>query len=108
MIMQYSLDKNNNILTFNSHEEYLNWHKENQDITRTIKKTTFENEILISTVFLSMNHNYDGGPPILFETMIFDDDEIGDRDGEQYRYTTYDEALNDHNRIVKQFSYKIV
>ncbi len=31
----------------------------------------------VSTVFLGIDHCYDGGPPLLFETMVFDKDENG-------------------------------
>ena len=31
------------------------------------------NGITISTVFLGMDHNYFGGSPILWETMVFDE-----------------------------------
>lgn len=51
----------------------------------------------VSTVFLHMDHNWDpGGPPILFETMIFE----GPYDNDMWRYSTWDEALAGHNRIV--------
>ena len=30
--------------------------------------------ILVSTVFLGLDHGYSGGPPMLFETMVFDSD----------------------------------
>lgn len=47
---------------------------------------------VVSTVFLGINHNFGGGPPVLFETLI------GDPDGEQeiYRYCTWDEAEKGH------------
>lgn len=47
----------------------------------------------VSTVFLGVDHNYDGGEPILFETMIFG----GEFDQYQERYCTYDEAVKGHN-----------
>jgi hypothetical protein len=42
----------------------------------------------VSTVFLGLDHSWGDGPPLLFETMIFDDNE----DGYQTRCTTWDEA----------------
>ena len=45
--------------------------------------------LLVSTVFLGMDHQHQqGGPPLLFETMIFDDGQ----DTYQERCTTWDEA----------------
>ena len=52
---------------------------------------------LISTVFLALDHSWNGGPPLLFETMIFD----GPHDQYMKRYSTYDEALKGHNKIVE-------
>ena len=52
----------------------------------------------ISTVFLGLDHNFSGGDPILFETMIFG----GPLDGEQWRYSTYAEAERGHKEAVRQ------
>ncbi len=47
----------------------------------------------VSTVFLGIDHNYrDDGPPLLFETMVFEDDHGGD----MWRYSTWDEAMEGH------------
>lgn len=50
----------------------------------------------MSTVFLGLDHNFSGGEPILFETMIFG----GPLDGEQRRYHTYDQAERGHTEAV--------
>ncbi len=48
-----------------------------------VKKTKV-GEVKISTVWLGLDHNFDGvGPPIIFETMIFG----GDHDEDQWRYS---------------------
>jgi hypothetical protein len=52
----------------------------------------------ISTVWLGLNHNYFGGKPLIFETMVF-----GERGGhEEYmdRYSTWDEAVEGHKKAV--------
>lgn len=54
-------------------------------------------EVFISTVFLGVDHAYYGGPPILFETMVF----RGHLDERQWRYATWDEAVAGHARIVQ-------
>jgi hypothetical protein len=51
----------------------------------------------VSTVFLGLDHSWGGGPPLLFETMVFG----GQYDEEQWRYSTYDDALEGHLEIVK-------
>ena len=48
--------------------------------------------IFVSTVFLGLDHSWYGGPPILWETMIFG----GAHDQWQDRYTSYDEAMIGH------------
>ena len=51
----------------------------------------------ISTVFLGIDHAFDGGSPVLFETMVFG----GPQDGYIQRYSTWDAAMSGHNTIVK-------
>lgn len=49
----------------------------------------------ISTVFLGVDHRFFGdGPPLLFETMIFNGP--GDLDRAQWRWSTWDEAAAGH------------
>lgn len=58
----------------------------------------------VSTVFLGLDHNYHrSGPPILFETMVFD---VSDEPGvtiEEYqtRCSTWDEAVEMHAEAVR-------
>lgn len=53
-------------------------------------------DVIVSTVFLGLNHAHFGGPPMLFETMIFG----GKHDQHQDRCSTYDEAEAMHERAV--------
>lgn len=48
----------------------------------------------VSTVCLVVDHNWGGGPPLIFETMIFGD---GPLDNWQRRYSTPEEALLGHS-----------
>lgn len=52
----------------------------------------------VSTVFLGLDHGWDDGPPVLFETMVFSDDK--DYDQYQYRYCTWEEAEKGHQLIL--------
>lgn len=52
--------------------------------------TVFGNRI--STVFLGLDHSWNGGPPVVFETMVFG----GPLDEEQDRYCTRAEAEAGH------------
>lgn len=62
----------------------------------TVGKTTV-NGILVSTVFLALDHNFGGGTPILFESMLFAGD---DQSEMMQRYCTWDEAEEGHWRLV--------
>jgi hypothetical protein len=62
---------------------------------RRVGKTTV-GDAEVSTVFLGINHEFMGGPPLWFETMVFG----GDYDADQWRYTTWAEAEAGHARVV--------
>lgn len=65
---------------------------------RTVAKTQVE-EFQVSTVFLTIDHNWMGGsPPLLFETMVFGPDSTTDLDME--RYSTWEEAAAGHSDMV--------
>lgn len=50
---------------------------------------------LVSTIFLGFDHRYDDGPPILFETMLFYENDMEEY---QKRCSTYAEALVMHQK----------
>lgn len=54
-------------------------------------------DVVISTVFLDLNHQWGDGPPLLFETMVFG----GDFSDCQARYTTWAEAERGHALAVQ-------
>ncbi len=56
--------------------------------------------LLVSTVFLGLDHNWSGGEPILFETMIFGPSDFSGID--QFRYRTWREAETAHAKIVDE------
>jgi hypothetical protein len=63
---------------------------------RIVAKTVV-GDAVVSTVCLGLDHNfYHGGPPLLFETMIFG----GEHDEECWRCSTWDEAEAQHARVV--------
>ncbi len=96
---KYILDtKNNPIPT--SFDEWVKWETENQDRRIISRNRIFinEEEILISTVFLGIDHSFNRlHPPIVFETMIFG----GKQDGWQDRYHTYREACDGHLKALE-------
>jgi len=69
--------------------EKANKHVKNDHVTVRGKK------IHISTVFLGLDHGYDG-EVLLFETIIFG----GENDEERWRYATWDEAEAGHKKAL--------
>jgi len=67
-------------------------------LNRTVGNTTIGN-YFISTVFLGVNHNFsNSGSPVLFETMIFDDDH---NSVYMERYTDWEEAEEGHQKTCR-------
>lgn len=52
----------------------------------------------VSTVFLGMDYSWGDGPPVLFETMVFE----GPLAQEMDRYGTWEEAEAGHAEMVKR------
>ncbi len=69
------------------------------DNNRRVAKTLVAEDVFVSTVFLGIDHAYEG-PPLLFESMIFG----GHADQEQERYYTWAEALAGHTLMVMRAS----
>ena len=77
--------------------DLMTWAKWYEKADRKVAKDTV-GESRISTVFLGMNHQWGKGPPLLFETMVFD----GPLDGEQERCSTWEQAEAQHAAIVEK------
>mgnify|MGYP001559975234 CR=1 FL=1 len=91
-MMYYRLD--GNIVTHV--DDVMEWSRWFAKANRIIKRDVIDS-VIISTVFLGIDHNFgDSGPPILFKTIIFGDDDV-----EDHHYATYDEAVAGHERIVE-------
>ena len=89
----FILDENNNIKTTNDLMEWARF----LETDKRILKHTRKYGILVSTVFLGLDHSWEMGPhqPILFETMVFG----GKFNDYQERYCTYNDALAGHELI---------
>lgn len=75
--------------------EYAKWHTQNQ-LQRVVAKTELPDGVIVSTVFLGINHAFLDVPPLLFETMIFG----GEHDGHTERYCAWEEAEEGHSRAI--------
>ena len=77
MNLQYILDENGDPIECNDIREWGAWMQSND---RRISQTEI-GESKVSTVFLGLDHAWDGGSPLLWETMVFE----GPFDGEMKR-----------------------
>jgi hypothetical protein len=61
------------------------------------------NDITVSTVWLGLDHSMSGGPPLIFETMIFDTADLDHpgHDLEMRRYSTESEAREGHRQLLE-------
>ena len=53
-------------------------------------------DVTVSTVFLSMDHSWNTGPPLVFESMVFPEG----IEEKCERYSTWDEAKAGHAKMV--------
>jgi hypothetical protein len=93
--LYYILDEHDNpVPTNDSHtanELLINADKRRVGLT---EKDIAGHSIMVSTVFLVIDHNYTDGPPILYETMLFiDSTEVGSA---TQRYETKEQAQKGH------------
>lgn len=65
----------------------------------------------VSTVWLGLNHNYSGGPPLIFETMVFGLKDLSyfngrgfPKDLDQKRYVTEAEARAGHAELCRYWT----
>lgn len=71
------------------------WMEESRE-DRVLARTMIGNGVVVSTVFLGIDHSWTGANPILYETMIFG----GEHDQDQWRYATLDEAVLGHQAAI--------
>jgi hypothetical protein len=77
-------------------DDILDWGHWFETADRIVKKTTV-GESEVSTVFIGLDHRFQGGgPPLVFESMVFG----GPQDGDQERYSTWGEAERGHEALV--------
>jgi len=89
--------------------DLLRWARWYESAERAVAKTVFvaktvlpgyitvPDDITVSTVFLGLDHQFGNGPPLLWETMIFN----GPRDGWCQRYSSLVEAVAGHDEAVR-------
>ncbi|MBA7593202.1 hypothetical protein ES703_00120 [subsurface metagenome] len=75
-------------------DDILEWGKWFETADRRVARTKMWLDVEVSTVFLGLDHSFDRGAPILFETMIFG----GKHHQYQERYYTWEEAEVGHRQ----------
>ncbi|KKM23498.1 hypothetical protein LCGC14_1614530 [marine sediment metagenome] len=94
----YILDSNGNPVV---EEDLLTWAKWLEDAAYNGKRRVDETmigDIRVSTVFLGLDHSFGGGPPLIFETMVFG----GELNQEMDRYSTKTQALKGHQLMCER------
>lgn len=91
----------------------MTWARFIEDISKRRVAEDFTKHYHISTVFLGLDHSWGRGPPILFESMVFERQaEIQEvfgklrpvhEDVEQWRYATWDDAVTGHKAILRRY-----
>lgn len=95
MSRHYVLDADRNVQTADP-MEWAQWFEGDPD-RRRVATAELPEGVWVSTVFLGLDHQFGDGPPLLFETMVFQNGE----DALQWRYSTWDEAAHGHARAVE-------
>lgn len=91
--MNYILDGKNPVLE----PDLITWGIWYEKYDKAVAKTNVD-DVIVSTVFLALEHGFDLGQPILFETMVFG----GEFDQEMARYTTWEDAEIGHQVMVEK------
>ena len=94
-MFMYILDDQNEPVRVGSAMQWAHWLEKNLD-RRQVARDKF-GDIVVSTVFLGLDHSFGGGSPLLYETMIFG----GAHDQYQTRCSTREQALEMHKEALR-------
>src|SRR4051812_34204578 len=79
--------------------DVIRWSVWFEESYRTVDYTQITSALIVSTVFLGIDHRFFGdGPPILFETMVFEHGDTVDC----VRYSSWDDAATGHKAMVRR------
>lgn len=91
----YILDAEGNPVAEPNPLAWARWFEEHNN-DRQVARTELPDSVTVSTVFLGLDHSFEPGKVLLFETMIFG----GPLDETQCRYETREQALKGHEYYV--------
>jgi len=69
---------------------------------RAVARTVLASGRVISTVFLGIDHAFSGGPPLLFETMVFEPDGTSSDEFDTARCGTWGHAEQLHRHMIAE------
>lgn len=93
---RYVLDERKNPIP---EPDLMRWAKIFEGADRQVARTSLAKGGHVSTVFLGLDHNFGDGPPLLFESMVFDP--LGES-LDQDRCSTWAQAEAMHARMVAE------
>lgn len=79
----------------------MDWSKMFEHEDRRVAKTPLWWGGYVSTVFLGLDNSFGGGPPLIFETMVFYNRSFSNIDLD--RYSTEAEAIKGHAKMVSKW-----
>lgn len=96
----YILNQEKEVIPCSNMDVFDKWFENMEN--RRVANTKLNNGFLVSTVFLGIDYRFMGlpvkpGPPLVFETMVFQDKVGMDLDMDRYR--TWEEAVAGHDRM---------
>jgi hypothetical protein len=74
--------------------------------SRRVAFTNITSTISVSTVFLGINHNFDDGTPILYESLVQDTHEPMDNEI-MVRYETRQQAIDGHDKLCEKMKMQV-
>ena len=88
--------------------EYIEQEKDDPEF-RKVANTWLPDGRWISTVWLGIDHRFDlVGKPLIFETMMFPNNKRNFTELDMDRYSTWEEAIEGHMRMVKKWLEKAI
>ncbi len=85
--------------------ELMEWAKKFESPeNKLVARTVLDDGITISTVWIGIDHQFGDGPPLIFETMVFHDEDDRPDEIDVLRYSTLEEAEQGHKNMVARWT----
>ena len=76
------------------------WTEAHYATDNQVALTRIDDETVVSTVFLGLNHSPEPGPPLIYETLLHGPEGFAPPRIDEYRYFTRAEAREGHEKVV--------